>query len=249
MREMTGPGSRAQVVYGIPATLPLKLSAPFKVVGTIRSQYATSNTVSYRVYASTTQSVTVAREDLKKRLRAQGWKEQFVSYALGFESNDQLGSLGFYREGKPPLVLYADVVAGPGGKSNDVQISVTTITAEQVAQIRKRPTYAGRSSLPVLRPIPGSKSQAKAPTSGANGSMSSVWVKTNKKAGDVLSHYSSQLRAAGWKLRTDTAAGGLRVLTYSLKDTSGQEALGTLGIRSWNQGGYVLTVSVQGFRP
>lgn len=50
---------------------------------------------------------------------------------------------------------------------------------------------------------------------------------------------------------TDTTTGPLRVITYALKDVNGREALGTLGIRPWEKegGGFVLTASVQGFKP
>ena len=74
---------------------------------------------------------------------------------------------------------------------------------------------------------------------------------TGAVAGEVFAFYSAQLKAAGWKARTDTQDGPLRVVTYSLKDLNGREALGTLGIRPWEKegGGYVLTVSVQGFKP
>lgn len=85
--------------------------------------------------------------------------------------------------------------------------------------------------------------------------MSGVWVQTDGSAGEVLTHYSAQLKAAGWKTVgwkavTDTTTGSLRVITYAVTDLNGREALGTLGIRPWEKdGGYVLTVSVQGFKP
>lgn len=124
------------------------------------------------------------------------------------------------------------------------------VGALQLNQLKKVPSYIARSSLPALKALPGSKGKANYPIGGPYGSMSGVWVQTDRSAGEVLTHYSAQLRAAGWKAVTDTTTGSLRVITYAVTDLNGREALGTLGIRPWEKdGGYVLTVSVQGFKP
>ena len=247
-----GPNTQSEVTYGLPATLPLKLPAPFEVAGTVRTKYAGGGNVFYRVFASAPLSASAVRDALQAQLTAQGWKVQQSGQPFGFEGNYQPNFLNFYREGSTPFALNANIIgtgSGTGGSSN-VDIGVNPISQQQLAQLKKQPTYVPRSSLPLLRALPGSKSTVKYPATGPAGSLSSVWVQTDRSAGEVFNHYSAQLKAAGWKALTDTATGPLRVVTYSLTDLNGREALGTLGIRPWEKdGGYVLNVSVQGFKP
>lgn len=243
-----GPGSQAEVTYGLPAALPLKLSAPFEVAATVRAKYPGNSNPFYRVFASAPLGASAARDALQAQLTAQGWKLQQSGQPIGFEGNYQPNFLNFYREGSTPFALNATVIST--GKSSNVEIVLNPIGQQQLAQLKRQPNYMPRSSLPLLRALPGSKSAVKYPATGPSGSLSSVWVQTDKAAGEVFNHYSAQLKAAGWKALTDTATGPLRVVTYGLKDLNGREALGTLGIRPWEKdGGYVLTVSVQGFKP
>lgn len=248
MTSMTGPGSLAEVTYGLPAALPLKLPAPFEVVGAVRTRYSANSTVFYRIFASAPLGAAATRDALQKQLLAQGWKMPQQGQQLGFEGNYQPNYLNFYREGNTNFVLNANLV-GVAEKTN-IEMTVNPVTKAQLEQLKRQSSYVPRSSLPFLKALPGSRSKATYPTTGPSGSLSSVWVQTDKGAGAVFEHYSAQLRAAGWKALTDTTTGTLRVVTYSLKDLNGREALGTLGIRPWEKdGGYVLTVSVQGFKP
>lgn len=247
-----GPGSQAEVTYGLPAALPLKLPAPFEVAATVRAKYPGNGTAFYRVFASAPLGASAARDTLQAQLTAQGWKMQQSGQPIGFEGNYQPNFLNFYREGSTPFALNANIIGtGSGaGDSSNVEIVLNPIGQQQLAQLKKQPNYMPRSSLPLLRALPGSKSAVKYPATGPSGSLSSVWVQTDKAAGEVFNHYSAQLKAAGWKALTDTTTGPLRVVTYGLTDLNGREALGTLGIRPWEKdGGYVLTVSVQGFKP
>ena len=243
-----GPNSQAEVTYGLPAALPLKLGAPFEVTGTVRMKYPGNSNPFYRVFVGAPLSASAARDALQAQLTAQGWKVQQSGQPLGFEGNYQPNYLNLYREGAAPFALNVNV-SGAGDSSN-VEMVVNPIGKAQLAQMKKQPNYMPRSSMPFLKALPGSKSKANYPASGPAGSLSTVWVQTDRSAGEVFNHYSAQLKAAGWKALTDTTTGPLRVVTYSLKDLNGREALGTLGIRPWEKdGGYVLTVSVQGFKP
>ncbi|MDL2343783.1 hypothetical protein QOL99_06435 [Deinococcus sp. MIMF12] len=125
------------------------------------------------------------------------------------------------------------------------------VPAQVIASFKKAPTSIPRSSLPLLKVFPGATIKGTYPATSPSGAMSSAHVQTARSANEVLGFYSAQLKAAGWRARTDTTDGPLRVVTYSLKDLNGREALGTLGIRPWEGagGGYVLTVTVQGFKP
>lgn len=48
---------------------------------------------------------------------------------------------------------------------------------------------------------------------------------------------------------SDNVNGPLRAVTYTFKDVNGREAVDVLGIRPWEKGGYVLNVSMMGFKP
>lgn len=249
LQTMSGPNGQVQLTYGLPEVLPVTLQDPVKVLATVRLNYGGSSVVSYRVFARAEQSSLDARETLLNMLEAGGWKGQpSTPTPFGFQGNQVPGYLNMYREGQTHYVLNATFMERNGGA--DIEMNLNVISAAQLAQLKRTPSYLPRSSLPALKVFPGSQSKATYPSGHPNGSLSSVWVKTQASAGEVLSHYSAQLKAAGWKAVTDTTSGPLRVVTYTLKDLNGREALGTLGLRPWEKdGGYVLTVSVQGFKP
>lgn len=187
---------------------------------------------------------------LARSLDVSGWKAR-PSYAplLGFASAQTVRNDGFYREGASNFSLNAAITQRTGVTELDIQVGV--VSGEAIASFKRVPTQVARSSLPLLKTFPGASIKATYPATSPSGAMSSAHVQTSRPANEVFNFYSAQLKAAGWKARTDTTNGSLRVVTYSLKDLNGREALGTPGIRPWEKegGGCILTVTVQGFKP
>lgn len=251
-RSMYGPGADVQITYGaVPVNLPVRLDPRLSVLAGIRTVQNGGKFVQNRVLVSTDLTAEQALEALKTSLETGGWKARpAYGSPIGFANQQTNRYSSYYREGNPNLLLDANLTERAGRTELDLNVNV--LTAQALASIKKAPTYRPQSSLPLLKAMPGVTVKAAGYLgSSPNGSISSAHVLTDRSAGEVFAFYSAQLKAAGWKARTDTQDGPLRVVTYSLKDLNGREALGTLGIRPWEKegGGYVLTVSVQGFKP
>lgn len=249
--SMYGPGAETQLTYGaVPATLPLRLDPRLGVIASLRTSSNGGQFVQHRVLLSTPLPPEQARAALEQSLAATGWKP-LPNYGqpVGFVTQQTVRNAGFYREGGTNLILHANLLGREG--RTDLDLNVNPVGEQQIASIKKAPTSRPYSSLPLLRALPEAAVKGGSVVTTVNGALSSVHVQTRRSANEVLAFYSAQLRAAGWKARTDTTDGPLRVVTYSLRDLNGREALGTLGIRPWEKegGGYVLTVSVQGFKP
>lgn len=247
IRSMYGPNADVQVTYGaIPAALPIQLDPRLNVTASLRTSGNNGRYVQHRILASTSLKPEDALTALARSLEASGWKAR-PSYAplLGFASPQTIRNTGFYREGTTSFALNAGITQRGSVTELDVNVDVV------IASFKKAPTSVPRSSLPLLRVFPGATIKGTYPATSPSGALSSAHVQTTRPAAEVFNFYSAQLGAAGWKARTDTTDGPLRVVTYSLKDLNGREALGTLGLRPWEGegGGYVLTVSVQGFKP
>ncbi|MPY66563.1 hypothetical protein F8S09_07620 [Deinococcus sp. SDU3-2] len=251
LRSMTGPNGDTQVTYGaVPGTLPLRLAPPLEVLASVRTGQSGGGYVYWRILAGSALPAEETRAALQKSLEASGWKPQpFYGPPIGFATQQTARNQGFYREGGTNFVLNANLVER-GGRT-EIELGVNVVSAQAIANLKKAPTYRPQSSLPLLRAFPGATVKGGYTPTFPNGSISSAHVQTPRPAGEVFNFYSAQLKAAGWKARTDTTDGPLRVVTYSLRDLNGREALGTLGLRPWEKegGGYVLTVSVQGFKP
>lgn len=251
-RSMYGPGADVQITYGaVPVNLPVRLDPRLSVLASIRTVQNGGAYVQNRVLVSTDLNAEQALEALKTSLEASGWKARPVyGSPIGFATQQTNRYSSYYREGNPNFLLDANLTARAG--RTELDLTVNVVNAQTIASIKKAPTYRPQSSLPLLKAMPGVTVKGGGyVTQHPNGSISSAHVITDRSAGEVFAFYSAQLKAAGWKARTDTQDGPLRVVTYSLKDLNGREALGTLGIRPWEKegGGYVLTVSVQGFKP
>ncbi|WP_104992509.1 hypothetical protein [Deinococcus sp. NW-56] len=251
LRNMTGPSGDTQVTYGaVPGTLPLRLGPPLEVLASIRTRQQGGAYVYWRILAGSALPAEETRAALQGSLEAGGWKPQpFYGQPIGFATQQTPRNQGFYREGSTNFVLNANLVEREG--RTEIELGVNVVPAQAIANLKKAPTYRPQSSLPLLRAFPGAVVKGSFTPTYPNGAISSAHVITTRPAGEVFNFYSAQLKAAGWKARTDTTDGPLRVVTYSLRDLNGREALGTLGIRPWEKegGGYVLTVSVQGFKP
>ncbi|MCP2014469.1 hypothetical protein L1280_001620 [Deinococcus sp. HSC-46F16] len=251
LRSMAGPSGDTQVTYGaVPGTLPLRLDAPLEVLASVRTGQQGGGYVYWRILAGSALPAEETRAALQKSLEAGGWKPQpLYGQPIGFATQQTARNQGYYREGGTNFVLNANLVER-GGRT-EVELGVNVVPAQAIANLKKAPTYRPQSSLPLLKAFPGATVKGGYTPTVPNGAISSAHVQTTRPAGEVFNFYSAQLKAAGWKARTDTADGPLRVVTYSLRDLNGREALGTLGIRPWEKegGGYVLTVSVQGFKP
>ncbi|WP_221089933.1 hypothetical protein [Deinococcus aquaedulcis] len=252
-RLVSNPGARQQLIYGaLPAGLPLTLSEPLTLLASIRTPYSSgSNT---RVLLSSAQGRDATLATLGAQLGASGWTARKpYGVPFGFQVPQSEVYRSFYYE--PPAgsgggAYLADLNVRELGGRTAVDLNIGTITAQQLAGLKKQPQSAPQTSLPSLRALPGAQLRAAMNSGSANVTVSSVYVTgTPLSAGEVLGFYSAQLKAAGWKAVTDTTTGPLRVITYALKDLNGREALGTLGLRSWEKGGYALMVSVQGFKP
>lgn len=251
LRNMNGPSAETQITYGaVPGTLPLRLDTPLEVLASIRTSQQGGRYVYWRILAGSARPAEETRAALHRSLEASGWKPQ-PSYGqpIGFATAQTVRHTGYYREGSTNFVLNANLVER-GGRT-EVELGVNVVPAQAIANLKKAPTYRPQSSLPLLRAFPGATVKGGFTPTYPSGAISSAHVQTTRSANEVFDFYSAQLRAAGWKARTDTTDGPLRVVTYSLRDLNGREALGTLGIRPWEKegGGYVLTVSVQGFKP
>ncbi|WP_027460450.1 hypothetical protein [Deinococcus murrayi] len=251
LRSMGGPSADIQTTYGaVPDTLPLRLGAPLEVLASIRTAQQGGQYVYWRILAGSALPADETRAALQKSLEAGGWKPQpQYGQPIGFVTNQTPRNVGYYREGSTNFVLNAVLTEREG--RTEVELSVNVVPPQAIANLKKAPTYRPQSSLPQLRPFPNATVKSGYTPTAPNGAISSAHVQTTRSAGEVFNFYSAQLKAAGWKARTDTTDGPLRVVTYSLRDLNGREALGTLGIRPWEKegGGYVLTVSVQGFKP
>ncbi|MBB5233665.1 hypothetical protein [Deinococcus budaensis] len=249
--SMYGPGADTQLTYGaVPATLPLRLDPRLGVIASLRTSGNGGQFVQHRVLLSSALSAEQALAALTQSLAATGWKP-LPNYGqpVGFVTGQTLRNAGFYREGETNFILNANL-SGREGRT-DLDLNLNPVGDQQIASIKKAPTSRPYSSLPLLKAFPEATVKGGSVVTTVNGALSSVHVQTERSANEVLAFYSAQLKAAGWKARTDTRDGPLRVVTYSLRDLNGREALGTLGIRPWEKegGGYVLTVSVQGFKP
>ncbi|WP_216322620.1 hypothetical protein [Deinococcus aestuarii] len=249
-RTMYGPGGNVQLLYGtLPATLPLQLDPRLTVLASVRTSAQGGQFVQHRILLSTALSPDEARAALQTSLEGTGWKARpNDGQPIGFATQQTVRSTSFYREGATNFLLGVGVV-DRGGRT-ELDLNVNVVSDQQLASFKQAARYQPRSSLPLLKAFPGATIKGAYPGGVPNGALSSAHVQTNRSANEVFAFYSAQLKAAGWKVRTDTTDGPLRVVTYSLKDLNGREALGTLGIRPWEKdGGYVLTVSVQGFKP
>lgn len=248
---MYGPNADTQVTYGaVPAALPIRLDPRLSVVASVRSSFNGGQNIQNRVLVTTALPAEQALTVLAKSLEATGWKVRpTYGFPFGFASAQTVQNAGFYREGDPNFAL--DAVLTERGSATELDLNLNVVPPQAIASFKQAPSLVPRSSLPLLKAFPDATIKGTYPASFPNGSLSSAYLKTERSANEVFSFYSAQLKAAGWKARTDTADGPLRVVTYSLKDLNGREALGTLGLRPWEKegGGYVLTVSVQGFKP
>ncbi len=249
VRNMYGPNSNNQVTYGaVPTALPIKLDPRLSIIAGIRSN--SGQNVQNRILLTTALPPEQALAVLGQSLKATGWEVRPQYNALfGFASPQTVRSATFYRAGETNFVLDAALTEQSGTTELDLNINV--VPSQAIESFRKTSPVILHSSLPLLKAFPEADIKGTYPATFANGSLSTAQVKTDRSVNEVLSFYSAQLKMAGWKARTDTSNGPLRVVTYSLKDLNGREALGTLGIRPWEKegGGYVLTVSVQGFKP
>lgn len=242
LRTFNGPNT--QIVYGqIPEGLNLSLDKDFTVQATFKTKHG--NEVIWRVLATTPGDLLTTRDRLTPALQASGWTA-LNQNQVGFVGENSPLYGNFYRTGDANLVMNVGVQVADG--HTDIDLNINPVPASQIAFFKKN--NAPQSSLPLLLPLPGATTRTAAYGGGGpNGTLSSVDVKTSASQNEVFSHYSAQLKAKGWKALTDTTTGPLRAVTYALTDLNGREALGTLGIRTWKSGEYVLTVSVQGFKP
>lgn len=249
-----GPNGPAQIVYGaVPAGLPVTLRAPIDVLVSFRTVYGSS--VSYRLLLGSDAAPDAALKALDAQLSASGWRA-FGNFGprSGFVPtvNEQYRS--YYREtpgGQGEGYMASVNVNNRTGRTG-IDLTVNTAPAQQIASVKKAPSAQPQSSLPALTPLPGAKIKVGYGGSSPNGLISTAHITgTPLSANEVLSFYNAQLKKAGWKAVTDTSNGPLRVITYHVRDVNGREALGTLGIRPWEKegGGFVLTASVQGFKP
>lgn len=249
-----GPNGPAQIVYGaVPAGLPVTLSAPIDVLVSFRSVYGSN--VAYRLLLGSAATPDEALKALDAQLNAGGWKT-FGNYGVrsGFVSTVNEQYRNYYREtpGGQGAGYMANVNVSNRTGRTSIDLNVNTAPAQQIASVKKAPTSQPQSSLPALTPLPSAKIKVGYGGGSPNGLMSTAHVTgTSLSANEVLSFYNAQLKKAGWKAVTDTTNGPLRVITYHVRDVNGREALGTLGIRPWEKegGGFVLTASVQGFKP
>lgn len=250
-RSTFGPNAETQVTYGaVPSSLPIQLDPRLTVVASVRSSFDNGHNVQNRILLTTTLPAEQAFAVLQQSLAATGWKARPDYGSLfGFASAQTVRNAEFYREGTPDFVLNAALAE----QENTIELDLTlnVVPPQAIASFKTPFTIGPRSSLPLLKALPNAIINGSAPVTFPNGALSSAYLQTGRSANEVFSFYSAQLKAAGWKARTDTTDGPLRVVAYSLKDLNGREALGTLGIRPWEKegGGYVLTVSVQGFKP
>lgn len=243
LRNFNGPGT--QIFYGqIPERLKVSLGKDFTVQATFQTKQGTN--VSWRVLATAPDDLLTVRDRLIPALQASGWNALDQNQA-GFVGGNTPLYGNFYRAGDANLTMNIGVQRVDD--HTDIDLNIGTVPASQIAFYKKN--SAPQSSLPLLLPLPGTTTRTAAYGGGGgpNGTLSGVDVKTSASQNEVFSHYSAQLKARGWKALTDTATGSLRVVTYALTDLNGREALGTLGIRAWKEGEYVLTVSVQSFKP
>lgn len=250
-RSTAGPGTETELTYGaVPAALPLRLDPRLNVLASLRTSANGGQYVQHRVLISTTLPADQARATLQQSLEATGWRVLTREEPrLGFAAPQTPSFSTFYREGDTNFVVNIGVVEREG--RTDLDLNLNPVAPQQIQAFKRAPAATPRSSLPLLRALPGATIRGSYPAVSPNGAMSSAYLRTDRSANEVMAFYSAQLKAAGWKARTDTTDGPLRVVTYSLRDLNGREALGTLGIRPWEKedGGYVLTISVQGFKP
>lgn len=250
-RSAFGPNAETQVTYGaVPAALPIRLDPRLAVVASVRISFNSGQNILNRVLLTTALSAEQALVVLRQNLEATGWKTRpDYSPLFGFASAQTVRNVNFYREGNPNFAL--DAVLTERSETTELDLNINVVPPQAIASFKTPFAIGPRFSLPLLKVFPGASINGTAPVTFPNGALSSTYLKTDRSANEVLSFYSAQLKAAGWKGRTDTADGPLRVVTYSLKDLNGREALGTLGLRPWEKegGGYVLMVSVQGFKP
>jgi len=252
--QYTGPNPPTHVVYGaVPAALPVRLTAPIDVLVSFRMVYGSN--VTHRILLGSDDAPDVVLQAVGAQLAATGWKPVYAyTPRAGFQSPQAEQSRTFYYvipTGKGEGYSATLSVVSRGGQTN-VDLNVGTAPATQIEGLKRAASYAPKSSLPALNALPGAKIKVGSASGSPNGLISTAYVTgTALGANGVLSHYNAQLKAAGWKAVTDTTTGPLRVITYALKDVNGREALGTLGIRPWEKegGGFVLTASVQGFKP
>lgn len=252
LRSMYGPGADVQVTYGaVPATLPVTLDPRLNVVATLRTSQNGGAYVHHRVMVSSDLGAEAALSALRASLEGSDWKVRALyGSPIGFATQQTNRSVSFYREGSTNFALDANLTER-GGRT-ELDLNVNVVPAQVIASFKKAPAVRPQSSLPLLKALPGATVKGTGYVATfPNGSISSAHIVTDRSANEVLAFYSAQLKAAGWRARTDTTDGPLRAVMYSLRDLNGREALGTLGIRPWEKegGGYVLTVSVQGFKP
>ena len=250
LRTSLGSQTRIQITYGaVDPALPLRLGPPFMVLANLRLSSNAGAFVQHRIFATTPLAPNEAQAALVSRLASSGWVVQPGNAPpFGFSSVSIPGGTTFYREGSTNFGLSVILTERAGQTELDLNLNV--LPAQLIANFKAQPAQVARSSLPLLQAFPGARIQGAVPAAFDFGAWSTAQVLTTRKAGDVLDFYSAQLQAAGWQQQSETTDGPLRVLTYRVKDVKGQPALGTLGIRSLEQGGgYVLTVSVQGFNP
>ncbi|WP_216322556.1 hypothetical protein [Deinococcus aestuarii] len=244
------PNVENEITYGtLPPSLPLRLDGRFEVLAALRTTTNRGQFVTHRIFLRTDLPADQAQEALRRVLTGGGWRAlPGQGQPFGFVSPQAPSSSAFYREGEPNFILNANS-AERGGKT-ELDLNLNVVPREQIESFQRLIFSVPRSSLPSLKPLPGATIRVGYTQNFPNGTLSSAHVQTDRSANEVFSFYSAQLKAAGWKARTDTTDGPLRVVTYSLTDLNGREALGTLGLRPWEkEGGYVLTVSVQGFKP
>lgn len=252
--QFGGPNTPTNIVYGaVPTALPLKLGAPINVLVSFRLAYGSN--VMYRILLDSAATPEAAVQGVSEQLAATGWKHvDPYTPRGGFESPqaEQSRTFAFVNPaGKGEGFVAVAAVVRRGDRTN-IDLNVSPAPASQIDGLRRAAAYAPKSSLPALTPLPGATIKVGAESGSSNGLISTAYVTgTARRANEVLAHYSAQLKAAGWKAVTDTTTGPLRVITYAVKDVNGREALGTLGIRPWEKdgGGFVLTASVQAFKP
>ena len=246
--RMNNPQAANVVTLGaVPDTLPITFNPAVQIQATVRSVYP-GGTPNYRVLAVSSGDLETARQALATDLLATGWQPIPQTPVRGFRPTEGAAYTGFFWEGRYPLVLNSTVQAVVG--KVELDITATATTAQNIAVLKKSARGYPQSSMPVLSPMPGAQVKAAQYSySAPQGMIISARVTTTTSANEVLSFYSQQLRKAGWKAVTDTQSGTLRVVTYLLTDLNQREVVGVLVIRTQANGDYILTASIDGFKP
>jgi len=162
----------------------------------------------------------------KEKLQADGWtiQEPHVMHG-GFMAGAFIPPLTYYKGTRGPSLSIQATAMDDG--PTDVRLHLNTDPRQSFSAARMR--HAGlHDLLPNLMPPPGMRQAPEGGGGGGSSYYSTARLRTDLDPAAVSTHYTAQLRAAGWTLTSESQGGPAAWSAWTFADRDGESWRGML---------------------